>query len=456
MNDRPDDQIVTFDQMRRTIRSRGPEGLQQVLRTGGSLAARLTMLGIAIEDRESEPQARNYPPAVFIAYKWGEPEHQAWVRDLAEELKRRGYRVLLDRDHLAEDASNFDEVPAYIARLVGSDICLVVVTEAYLDLVEARHHKTSWVFDEFNTAVSLANHGRLWLCAIWKDPAVRPASPTLRAHVIDARHAPLDPSVLDADFPPYAGPTLDDGERARLLTFVRQADEMLSDPDPNLPGIRDWLAAHQKFEQLYDFQVRLSRLYWLSGMAQEAYVTALPLLPECRDPDQALQFAQALDSAGAHSELFRFLHRARGRGVVPESASLHYFLGETLVELNSPIAARNHFQWLRSHRDLARLPERLQVLIDERLAALDEAWATLPDGDTFACDACDSRYRLAGAFRSVCGECATLYAVDRQTCPVCANERILPLELLTLAGPALAMSIRCPICTKGTMKPLPS
>jgi hypothetical protein len=51
------------------------------------------------------------------------------VRSLAGHLKGKGYGVFLDQDHLEREASNFEEVPQYIANMVGCDVFLVIVTE---------------------------------------------------------------------------------------------------------------------------------------------------------------------------------------------------------------------------------------------------------------------------------------------------------------------------------------
>jgi hypothetical protein len=445
------DQPATLAQMRRLVRERGEDGLREVMRHFGALAARLTMLWIAFEDRQALPAVRNYPPAVFIAYKWGGPEHQAWVRDLAAELRRRGYQVLLDQDHLAVDASNFAEVPAYIARLVGSDVCLVVVTEQYLDLVEARQNKTSWVYDEFDVAARLADHGRLRICALWKDPQVNPARLALRSHVIDARRVPFDPAVLAEDFPVYAGPVLDAAGRDRLVRFAARAEDLLSATPPDLPAARDWLVEHGDLEPLYDYQLPLCRLYWLAGMTAQAHATAGPLLAQCRDADGALQLAQVLDTAGAHPAMFRFLHRGRQQRWLRDSPMLHYFLAETLFELGSPVAARNHFGWLLASPAFAAFPAGMQAGIRERHDSLDSPASALLPGHTVGCDHCPTRYHLIDTLRKVCGECATQYRTAEARCPVCHNDGIVPLDILTVPGLGGGVRLACPVCDPGTM-----
>jgi hypothetical protein len=98
------------------------------------------------------------------------------VHALAGYLKDRGYQVLLDQDHLERDASNYHDVPAYIARMVDSDVFLAVVTERYLDLVEVRQNQTSWVFDEYQSPPSSTGKAG---CRSWRFGRV--VRPTIRA-----------------------------------------------------------------------------------------------------------------------------------------------------------------------------------------------------------------------------------------------------------------------------------
>ena len=38
------------------------------------------------------------PPKVFISYRWESEAHSAWVAHFVAELKKRGVRVVFDRD----------------------------------------------------------------------------------------------------------------------------------------------------------------------------------------------------------------------------------------------------------------------------------------------------------------------------------------------------------------------
>src|SRR5262245_53619992 len=184
MTDKPDyNRVLSLGEIAKILRANGRTELKQIIKNYGALTARLAMLRIAVEDKLAQPYLKNYPPAIFLAYKWEGEEHQAWVRSLAAHFKAKGYNILLDQDHLERDASNFEEVPQYIAGMIGCDLFLIIVTEKYLDLVEERHQQTSWVTDEYETALKLHNQGRLRIAAIWKDTGVRPEKLNLRLEV---------------------------------------------------------------------------------------------------------------------------------------------------------------------------------------------------------------------------------------------------------------------------------
>src|SRR5262245_21083566 len=121
-DDRPDPTTVqSLEALQAYLRKGGPDALAWVLKHWGALTARLVMLNIAVENRLAQPRRRNYPPLVFIAYKWEDDAHNAWVASVADYLRGRGWQVMLDREHLDPGASNFLEVPEYIARVVSCD-----------------------------------------------------------------------------------------------------------------------------------------------------------------------------------------------------------------------------------------------------------------------------------------------------------------------------------------------
>jgi TIR domain len=445
------DGVLTVDEMVRYVRSGGPDGLAAILKHYGTLNARLVTLRIALEDRLAQPRVKNHPPAVFVAYKWEKDAHNAWVHALAEELKRRGYDVLLDQDHLEHDASNYDAVPSYIARLVDCDFCLVVVTERYLDLVEARHDQTSWVFDEYQVATELHMQGRLQILAVLKEATVRPGKLLLRLNSIDMRNqAPGDYRALEAHFPAYEGPSLTVSERQALLAFAQRFDGLMAADEPDAQALQQTLMEHEAFEPLYDYKLRLAQLYWRAGVISKAYPVALAIRHECPNDDDIMLLAQVFDAAQDYPTLFKFLHTARNGLHLRDSVIYHYFVAETLFEHNSFFAARNHFRWLERSPAFENMPAHLRDEISHRIRTIDESIGMVVPDHTFHCTACGARYPHAGDLNAVCGDCGTLYESIEARCPLCSNDGRVPLSLL-LSGESTPIRILCPICDEGEM-----
>jgi hypothetical protein len=453
MTDEPDfNRVLTLDEMAHYLRSGGATALEAVRKNYGPLSARLAMLRIALEDRLAQPRTRNYPPAVFVAYKWEDEAHNAWVHALAGRLKDRGYQVLLDQDHLARDASNFHDVPAYIARLVDCDIVLAVVTERYLDLVEERQHQTSWVFDEYEVAARLHMQGRLQILAVWKDATVKPGKLLLRLNAIDLRQqAPGDFDALDTHFPVYQGPSLTDLDRQSLLAFAQQFDTLMAADEPDAQALQHALRDHEGFEQLYDYRLRLAHFYWRARAIGEAYQIAQAISHECQNDDDIMLLAQIFDAAGDHPTLFRFLYQARGQFHLRNSVIYHYFAAETLFERNSVFAALNHFRWLAKSPAFASLPAHMRREISGRIRTLDDRIGA-PDPDhRFRCTVCEAQYIQIGGLNALCGDCATLYEATETVCPVCSNDGRVPLQLLLPGAQPMPVGVECPICNEGKM-----
>ena len=127
----------------------------------GSLPVRLAMLGLAVIRKGSSPLWNGYPPGVFISYKWADEALTQFVGDLAEHLRRLGYRAFLDRENVDADADTQFSVPAFVASLQDCSYYLLLLTEWCADLMSGRRGKTSWIFDEYQQAIRLVNDGRL-------------------------------------------------------------------------------------------------------------------------------------------------------------------------------------------------------------------------------------------------------------------------------------------------------
>jgi hypothetical protein len=187
MSDAPEfNRVLTIDEIARYLRFGGPAGLEAVLEHYGALSARLAMLRIVLEDRLLQPRTKNYPPAVFVAYKWEDGAHNPWVRAAGGAL--RGPRLRGAAGPGRPRARRLQlRGGARVHRPTSGNVFLAVVTERYLELVEERENQTSWVFDEYEVASRLPMRGRLKIVAVWKEATVRPDTLLLQLNAIDMR-----------------------------------------------------------------------------------------------------------------------------------------------------------------------------------------------------------------------------------------------------------------------------
>jgi hypothetical protein len=449
--------FVSLSHISDELRAQGPEALERIVKQYGPLAARIAALQIAIEKRVAEPRIKNYPPVVFLAYKWESEAHQAHVREIAEYLRGRGYRVLLDQDHLEQDASSYTEVPEYIANMVGSDVFVILASKRYVDMVTARAGQTTWVHDEYAAALLLHNNGRLRIHAIRLDPTVSLEGNLTGIGATTLGEGPGALGALDKAFPGYAGPTLDAAGHELLRAFVHAFDQAMEDTlrraaqgvDANdVAAVRAvLLGAHANLSHLYDYQVRLCRFCLLVGEGKKAHALALQLLNDCEFDDHAIQLAQALDAVGDFATMFKFLYRQRRSKRLRGSVHYHYFMAETLLERGSVVASHNHFAWLLGSPVFAHQPSELQALFAARHRELSNVVGTIPASRLYRCRKCPAQYPCSGNLDQICGDCGTLYDRANAACPVCGNDGTVPLPLIDMPGSALL----CPVCSEGEL-----
>jgi hypothetical protein len=93
------------------------EKVEAAARQFGALRLRRAALWTALQDLQSRPRTAD-PPRIFISYRWEDEAIKAWCHHLADHLRRRGYEVLLDLEHLVDDLGPGGiEIPGYVAAL---------------------------------------------------------------------------------------------------------------------------------------------------------------------------------------------------------------------------------------------------------------------------------------------------------------------------------------------------
>jgi hypothetical protein len=83
------------------------------------------------------------PPATFISYAWGVPEHERWVeKKLATDLQKAGIDVVLDRWHNAQIGAS---VARFVERIEKSDRIVMIGTPLYRRKYENKDTRTGYV-----------------------------------------------------------------------------------------------------------------------------------------------------------------------------------------------------------------------------------------------------------------------------------------------------------------------
>jgi hypothetical protein len=190
----------------------------------GSLPVRLAMLGIASVRKGVSPLWWGYPPGVFIGYKWyGKPMHDLVV-GLAEHIRGLGYRAFLDAENLDQDADAYFQIPKFITSLQDCTFYVLLLTELSADMITARKHKTTWIFDEVQHAISLVNSGRLFIVPVLLEPKGLTDDFTPE-RVIDLTATPRDFGKLHDILSPDPI-KLSEAEVAELTACVEQFDKL--------------------------------------------------------------------------------------------------------------------------------------------------------------------------------------------------------------------------------------
>jgi len=108
----------------------------------------------AIQALKDKPVKLSVPPRVFISYRWGTDEENAWVDDLAHQLLERGYEVLYDR--FLDQFRNDTVVAEIVSRIANCHIFLMIVDPGYIE--RAGNSETQqflsrgWAYVEFRIA----------------------------------------------------------------------------------------------------------------------------------------------------------------------------------------------------------------------------------------------------------------------------------------------------------------
>jgi Flp pilus assembly protein TadD len=466
--------------------SRRPDA--EVLAESGNIGLRLALLDDAMHFRASSAEADLlYPPALFLSYKWGSVVEDAWVRDLAERLTRRGWDVVFDRQR---DETVDRTVEAFVSRLVKCRVFVAVLSPAYVASAFAASRPT-WVFDEMQCALVARDRMRLigivppkeLTTAAVAAPLTTVEVPQIPAIVVqpmpkaefhelhEVRYGDDLERFLDASLT-YAGPRLDDADRAWVVERLSRANDEAS--------LRQILERHPFVSGAWRRLVVLLRDRGPLQSALEAVQRALEMVQE---PAERLPFLHEQiellkrngDRVGAAQAATQLIDQR------PRDWVAHFHLGDLLDDANDSWPARSHLllacrggdSQAAAHNTLgvvymglgllARASETLEhaLRIDPTLAMarsnLDKARAVLAashepgaievEGPLPGCSGCDAIFVPRADRPFICAACGASKRASTSPCELCGTDGVAPI--LTIGGNY--MPVRCPICRTGTV-----
>lgn len=216
--------MINTEDLMKQLDGADAETVNRIALEIGSLPVRLAMLGLATLRKDESPLWWQYPPGVFIGYKWnGKPMHDMVVA-LSEYIRGLGYRAYLDVEDLDEDADAYFRIPGYIASLQDCNFYILLLTELCADTIAARKGKTTWIFDEYQHAVRYVNSGRMFIVPVLLEPNGMTDFFTLE-RVIDLTTTPRDFNKLKRVLVPDPI-KLNTGEVEELRNTVSQFDRL--------------------------------------------------------------------------------------------------------------------------------------------------------------------------------------------------------------------------------------
>jgi hypothetical protein len=236
---------ISRENLYRADGSRRPDA--EVLKESGNIGLRLALLDDAMHRRaaSTDPDLQ-YPPRLFLSYKWGNEVENAWVAQLAQRLVKHGWDVVFDR---FRDETADRSVEEFVSRLVSCRVFVAVLSPAFnASAIEAK--RASWAFDEMQSAIMARSRLRLVGIvpptglaggAVEPTPApiVMPPKPDELAIVIGPMETPRFDEVhevrdtddlerfLDRTLT-YNGPNLDETERAWVVERLSHANDEAS------------------------------------------------------------------------------------------------------------------------------------------------------------------------------------------------------------------------------------
>lgn len=466
--------------------SRRPDA--EVLAESGNIGLRLSLLDDAMHRRASSPEADSlYPPRLFLSYKWGSPEEDAWVGDLAHELSKRGWDVVFDRER---DESVDRTVEEFVSRLVSCRVFVAVLSPAYVASAFQASRPT-WVFDEMQCALIARDRMRLIGIVpprgLAKTPPPRPepeiTMPRIPAIIVQPLEEPRFETVFECDDAgrlrsfldtslTYTGPALAEAERGWVAERLSREDDeaalrAIVDRHPFVSG------AWRRLVVLLRDRGELIQSAAAATAALQSVADPVERLPFLREHIELLK--RSGDRAGAARAATRLIDDR------PDDWVAHFHLGDLLDDAAEPWAARSHLLLACRSADAAAaayntlavvymglsLLAPAAVALEQALrldatlgparrnldkvraaqAAAGEPGTTEVEGPLPGCSVCDAIFVPRADRPLTCAACGASKPGSAAPCELCGADGVAPI----IAMGDGYMPVRCPICRTGTI-----
>ena len=463
----------------------------EVLKESGNIGLRLALLDDAMHRRAASTTLDSqYPPALFLSYKWGSDAENAWVADLAQRLSKHGWEVVFDqfRDETADRS-----VEEFVSRLMNCRVFVAVLSPAFHESAIVAK-RASWCFDEMQCAVIAKSRMQLIgivppveLSNAVVEPAPVPVKMPPRADeiaiVVEEMTTPEFDEVyetrdiddlerfLDQSLT-YDGPGLDDSERAWIAErLVQGCDETV---------LRELLDRYPFISKAWRQLLVLLRD---QGNIQAALEAAQQALDHVREAKERLAFEyehidllkRSGDRLGAAREATQLIKRQ------PHDWCAHWHLGDLLDDANELWAARSHLLLACRGAHAKAEPHNTLAVVYMNLDLLDRAAVELnlalgydathasaqrnldkvqtakassrqPEvtevkGPLPGCSECEAIFVPRQDRPFTCAGCGASRSSPTVPCDVCGAEGLSLVD--GLAGSSVA--VYCPICRTGTV-----
>ncbi len=184
----------------------GRRSREEAIKRFGYRAVWVAELNEALTERLTGPRRLSIPPSIFVSYRWGTSEDDAWVGHLVTELRNRGYAVTFDRTDYREEIT----VSEFVSRIADCQTFLAVLDPGYGRRIGTSQASESiedgWVFDEYNSAAFLAEAGHVKIIGLLRSgdalpPGFRLPAPGKLGNAADVRDPSRLQAILDRLFP---------------------------------------------------------------------------------------------------------------------------------------------------------------------------------------------------------------------------------------------------------------